>query len=170
MDFTIARIVARPATFASPIAMTPSPSRIEVSLHDDPRLLAALGTLVLHSARRAGLPPSAQEDFASAALDACRDTFPLIPASAGPKGMLRVVLQDYQDRVEMTIEHSGEPLPTAGLDTFCAESGRGSEGKLSSALQVRKVDRVQYETRDGVSRVILIKYSGARPLGSSSTA
>jgi hypothetical protein len=170
MDFTIARIVARPATFASSTAMIHSPSRIEVSLDDDPRLLAALRTLVLHSARRAGLRPSAQEDFASAALDACRDTFPLIPATAGAGGRLRVVLQDYHDRVEMTIEHSGEPLPTAGLDTFCAQAGRESESKLSGALQVKKVDRVQYETRDGVSRVILIKYSGARPLESSSTA
>ena len=84
--------------------------------------------------------------------------------------MLRVVLQDFNDRVEMTIEHSGEPLPTAGLDTFCAQAGNESESKLSSALQVKKVDRVQYETRDGVSRVILIKYSGARPRESSSTA
>ncbi|HKS80503.1 MAG TPA: hypothetical protein VJR23_03280 [Candidatus Acidoferrales bacterium] len=150
--------------------MTHSPSRIEVSLHNDSRLLAALSAIVLHSARRAGLPPAAQNDFACAAIDACLDTFPLIPAAAGNSGMLRVVLQDFNDRVEMTIEHSGEPLPTAGLDTFCAQAGNESESKLSSALQVKKVDRVQYETRDGVSRVILIKYSGARPRESSSTA
>jgi hypothetical protein len=150
--------------------MTHNPSRIEVSLNNDPRLLAALGAIVSHSARRAGLAESAQERFTEAALNACRETFPLLDSGTDRNGMLRVVLQDFNDRVEMTIEHSGEPLPTAGLDTFCAQLGNSAQSGLSGDLQVQKVDRVQYETREGVSRVILIKYSGARPFESSSTA
>jgi hypothetical protein len=168
MGFTIARIVARPATFASWIAMTTSSARIEVSLNDDPRLLAALSTIVAHSARRAGLNRPAQGGFAEAAVDACRDTFPLVNPNPGDKtGMLHVVLQDFHDRVEMAIEHNGEALPTAGLDTFCAQVGIGGQS-LSAALQVKKVDRVQYETRDGISRVILIKYTGNHSASHSS--
>jgi hypothetical protein len=151
--------------------MTSSPSRIEVSLHNDTRLLAALATIVAHTARRAGLNRGAQEGFTEAAVDACLETFPLL--SPGPEngmGMLHVVLQDFHDRVEMTIEHNGEAVPTAGLDTFCAHVGTGTGQGLSAALQVKKVDRVQYETRDGISRVTLIKYTGTHSASQSSGA
>jgi hypothetical protein len=148
--------------------MTGSPSRIEVSLHNDPRLLAALATIASHAARRAGLNRGAQDAFAEAAVDACRDTFPLVnPNPENQMGMLHVVIQDFHDRVEMAIEHNGEALPTAGLDTFCAQVGIGGQS-LSAALQVKKVDRVQYETRDGISRVILIKYTGVHSASHSS--
>lgn len=149
--------------------MTSNPSRIEVSLHNDTRLLAALATMVCHMARRAGLNRGAQEGFTEAAVDACRETFQLLnPSPENGMGMLHVVLQDFHDRVEMTIEHNGEALPTAGLDTFCAQVGIGAEHGLSAALQVKKVDRVQYETRDGISRVVLIKYTGAHSASQSS--
>ena len=150
--------------------MTNRPARIEVSVTNDPRLLAALATIVMHSARRAGLGTAAQECFTEAAIEACKETFPLLHSAAEGNGTLRVVLEDHQDRVEMAIEHSGEALPTAGLDTFCAHAAIGAGGGLSGALQVKKVDRVQYETRDGVSRVVLIKYTGVRPLESASGA
>jgi hypothetical protein len=170
MDSIIARIVVRPATFASQNAMTTSPSRIEVSIHNDARLFAALSAIVSHSARRAGLAPNAQQGFAEATLEACRETFPLLHQNDSKNGMLHLAIVDFADRVEVTIEHSGEALPTAGLDTFCAQPGGGSSEGISGALQGTKVDRVQYETSGGISRVILIKYSRARPLESSSSA
>ena len=151
--------------------MTSRPARIEVSLHNDPRLLAALATIASHSAQRAGLNRRAQDGFAEAAVDACRETFPLLnPAPENRMGMLHVVLEDFHDRVEMTIEHNGEALPSAGLDTFCAQAGIGGGQGLSAALQLKRVDRVQYETRDGISRVILIKYTGTHSASQSSTA
>jgi anti-sigma regulatory factor (Ser/Thr protein kinase) len=145
------------------ITMTSDPAHIEFTLHDDPRLIAVVGTIVSHAAHRAGLPSSAQEGFASAAMEACRETFPLAKNNGNSNAALRMIVVDFPDRVEVTIEHSGEALPTAGLDTFCAGAADGSGQSLSSALQETKVDRVQYETRDGVSRVILTKYCGARP-------
>ena len=76
---------------------------------------------------------------------------------------LKVIVSDFSDRVEVSIEHSGESLPSAGLDTFCdAASSAGSQTGLSGALQKTSVDRVQYETRDGVSRMTLIKYCDER--------
>ncbi len=170
MGSIIARIVARPATFTSLSVMNTSPARIEVSIHNDPRLLAALGAIVSHSAHRAGLPRLAQDGFADAAIQACRDTFPLVQDGGSGDAMLRLGIVSFPDRVEVTIEHSGEPLPTAGLDTFCAGAAADSGQGLSGALQGTMVDRVQYETRDGVSRVTLIKYSGAHSQESKSGA
>jgi hypothetical protein len=150
--------------------MTTDPARIEFILHDDDRLIAAVGTIVAHVAHRAGLTSQAEEGFAAATMDACRETFPLVHNNGSRDGTLRLVAVDHPDRVEVMIEHMGEALPTAGLDTFVAgaisETGLG----LSSALQGTKVDRVQYETRDGVSRVTLIKYCGGRGLESKTGA
>jgi hypothetical protein len=170
MDSIIARIAVRPATFASPSVMTTSPSRIEVSIQDDPRLLAALAAIVSHSAHKAGLSHAAQQDFTQAALDACRDTFLLVNDGDARSGVLRLLILDFADRVEVTIEHRGKPLPTAGLDTFCSSPLSETGRSLSGALQRTKVDRILYESRDGFSRVTLVKYSRARPLGSSSSA
>jgi hypothetical protein len=72
-----------------------------------------------------------------------------------------VIVSDFPDRVEVAIEHSGESLPSAGLDTF-AGAAIGSQARLSDALQKNSVDRVQYESRNGVSRMTLIKYCDSR--------
>ena len=156
--------------FASQIEMTTSPSRIEVTIHNDSRLFAALYDILCHSARRAGLSQSGQQGFAEAALNACRETFLLVDDAAEPNGMLRLLIQDFADRVEVRIEHRGRCLPTAGLDTFCAPPTAESGQSLHAALQATKVDRVLYETSNGVSRVTIVKYTRTRPLESSSSA
>jgi hypothetical protein len=140
--------------------MTIDPFRTELSLHNDPRLMAAVGAIVSHSAQRVGLSSEAQEGLAAAALDACRETFPLLGNQDGDDSALKVIVEDFQDRVEVTIEHAGEALPTAGLDSFCG--GDGSMAGISSSLQDTRVDRVQYETQNGRSRMKLIKYCGER--------
>jgi hypothetical protein len=60
--------------------------------------------------------------------------------------------------VEVAIEHTGEALPTAGLDTFIGDAAGDPGAGLSRALQTTKVDRVQYATSGGLSRMTLIKY------------
>lgn len=140
--------------------MTTDPARIEFVIHDDHRLIAAVGTIVAHVAHRAGLTSKAEEGFAAATMDACRETFPLVHNNGSREGTLRLIAVDYPDRVEVIIEHMGEAVPTAGLDTFVAGAVGDTGLGLSSALQGTKVDRVQYETRDGVSRVTLTKYCG----------
>jgi anti-sigma regulatory factor (Ser/Thr protein kinase) len=86
-----------------------------------------------------------------------------VNSNGSKDSVLKVIVSDFPDRVEVAIEHSGESLPSAGLDTFChAASSAGSQAGLSGALQKTSVDRVQYETRDGVSRMTLIKYCDER--------
>ena len=131
---------------------------MELILHEDSRLMCALRAVVSHYAGRAGLSGEAGEKFAAAAVDACRETFPLVGDNGAHPSALKVEVEDFHDRVEVTIEHAGEPLPTAGLDTFCGGGTKEASEAISRSLQGREVDRVQYESQDGRSRMKLIKY------------
>jgi hypothetical protein len=162
MGFTIVRIAGRPVTSASPKKMTIDPTHTELSLHNDPRLMAAVGAIVSHSAQRIGLPSEAQDGLAAAVMDACRETFPLLEDQDGNNSALKIIVEDFPDRVEVTLEHTGEALPTAGLDSFCGGGSDGAMPGISNSLQDTRVDRVQYETKNGLSRMKLIKYSGGR--------
>jgi hypothetical protein len=73
-----------------------------------------------------------------------------------------MVIEDFPDRVQVTIEHSGESKPSAGLDTFVSGSNDRASGKISASLQDTRVDRVQYDTHEGRSRMTLIKYRDQR--------
>ena len=161
MACIIVRIAARLATCALPTNMSTDPSRTEFTVQDDPRLLAGALAIVLFAGQRCGLSSEAQDGLAEAAVDACRETFPLANNNGNPNPALKVIVSDFPDRVEVAIEHSGESLPSAGLDTF-AGAGIGSHARLSDALQKTSVDRVQYEARDGIARMTLIKYCGSR--------
>jgi hypothetical protein len=160
MDCIIARTAGRLATCASRTKMTTDHHHTELTLQDDPRLLAGVGALVSHLSQIAGLSDQAQEGLAAAVVDACRETFPLVNGEGEHDGALRMIVEDFADRVEVSIEHSGEALPSAGLDSFCG--GEGAAAGISNSLQDTRVDRVQYETRNGLSRMTLIKYCGER--------
>lgn len=138
--------------------MSNEPARTELTLPHDERLLAAISTVVQHASQRCGLSVESQEGLAFAAIEAAREAFPLMGGRTADEPKVKVVVSDYPDRVEVAIEHTGAPEPTAGLDTFVKDAVAGSDAGLSMALQTTQVDRVQYETRDGVSRMTLIKY------------
>jgi hypothetical protein len=159
MGCTIVRIAAKLATCGLQTPMSTDPSKTELTVDDDPRLMAGVVAIVSFAAHRCGLSSGAQEGLAAAAAEACRETFPLLNNNGTKESALKVIVSDFSDRIEVAIEHSGESLPSAGLDTFCSGAGAaGSQAGLSGALQKTSVDRVQYETRDGVSRMTLIKY------------
>jgi hypothetical protein len=133
-----------------------------LKLHNDPRLLAAVGAIVMHSAHRVGLAQEARQALAEAAVDACRETFPLLSNENSGDGELLMVVEDFPDRVQITIEHSGEAAPTAGLDSFVGGAKAGVAAGISNSLQDTRVDRVQYDTHEGRSRMTLIKYRDGR--------
>src|ERR1700722_19900590 len=140
--------------------MTTDPARTEIVVHDDERLLAAIEPIVFMASTRCGLSTEAQQGLAAASIAACKETFPLLgeSADADDDPAVKVIIADYTDRVDVAIEHNGEALPTAGLDTFVGDAVAGANAGLSGALQKTKVDRVQYETKEGLSRMTLIKY------------
>jgi hypothetical protein len=161
MDYIIVRTAARHATSASWRPVTTDPARTELKVHNDSRLLLAVGAIVSHAAHRVGLPREAQEGFAEATMDACRETFPLIGNDTDGNRDLRMTVEDFSDRVQVTIEHSGDANPTAGLDSFVGGSKEGVAAGISHSLQDTRVDRVKYDTHEGRSRMTLIKYRDA---------
>jgi hypothetical protein len=104
------------------------------------------------------LSEAGQQGLTSAVEEACRETFPLMEGQANGEPTVRVIVSDFPDRVEVAIEHTGAALPTAGLDTFIGDAAGDPGAGLSRALQMTKVDRVQYATSGGLSRMTLIKY------------
>jgi len=131
-------------------------NRVELRLPDDPRLLRAVSGAIEHFSRRVGLDAEGQQDLVAAAEEACRNTFKLLQED---DGLLCVAVQDFSDRIEVTLEHKGEPLPSAGLETFAGFGGDGGEGgDLSGLALISRVDRILYDTEGEISRMTLVKY------------
>jgi anti-sigma regulatory factor (Ser/Thr protein kinase) len=158
MGSTIAPIAGKRATFVWWTRVAVEHSRTEVVVVDDPRLLAAVGGIVEHVGERVGLPAVEQRALAAATDEACRATFPLV---GNHDLTLKIIIQDFPDRVEVTLEHNGEPVPSAGLHTFAAQAAeQAGSGKASGFALMAKVDRVLFETKDARSRMTLVKYIG----------
>lgn len=139
--------------------MTTEPNRVSLRLSDDPRLLGGVAGAVKHFAQRAGLDEAAQRDLIEATHQACQTTFPLLPDG---DHTLVVAIEDFSDRVEITLEHHGEALPSAGLETFAGFGGEGEQpGDLSGIALMSRVDRVLYDTQGDTSRMTLVKYTSA---------
>jgi len=133
--------------------MNTDPVRSELTLPNDPRLIPAVGAVVVHAAERAGLAQAAQEGFAAASIEACRERFSLIHKTGGANVDLRVSVVDYPDRIEVSIENAG------------GSAQLGDTKMLHLTQQYAMVDRVLHETRNGRVRTTLIKYIGAHASG-----
>jgi hypothetical protein len=159
MGSTIAPIAAKHATFAWWIRVAVEHSRTEVVVVDDPRLLAAVDGIVEHVGERVGLPLTELRALAAATDEACRATFPL---TGNHDVKLKVIIQDFPDRIEVTLEHGGGPVAAPGFHAYAARAAeQAGVGKASGSALMAKVDRVLFETRDGRSRMTLVKYLGS---------
>ncbi len=136
--------------------MADAPPRVRLELSRDPRLMPALGEAVDHVARHGGLDTDARESLKAATEEAARDTFDLL---GSPEASIHVTAQAFDDRVEVALEHSGEAVPTAGLDTFLTGGAQAAAaGSVTGLSLLARVDRVLYHTENGVSRTTLVKY------------
>ena len=136
-------------------------SRVVLKLPNDPRLVAAAAAAVEHFAERVGFDAPAQADLAAAVEEACCETLPLLPNS---DATLDVTVEEFPDRLEVTLQHQGQAVPTAGLDTFAIPGAEAAgAGGLSGLGLLSRVDRVQYNTQGGTSRMTLVKYVRAHP-------
>jgi anti-sigma regulatory factor (Ser/Thr protein kinase) len=117
--------------------------RIELKLPNDPRALSAVAGAVEHMAQRAGFLTPQQKELAVATEAACQAVFRRLHE---PEATLMVIVEEYADRVEVTLEHTGD-APSA-------------DGNCRDLLA--RMDRVDYRTANGLSRWTLIKYAPAR--------
>ena len=94
--------------------------------------------------------------------DLCRQTLPLLNGNG--EGM-DVAIEDFDDRLQISVEHRGEPQPSVGVESFIAECARDSKQRVSGAHLMRTVDRIEYDARDGSIRTTLVKYLQAEKSG-----
>jgi anti-sigma regulatory factor (Ser/Thr protein kinase) len=135
----------------SPVVPTGRTSRIECTFDNDPRLIASLGVVISHAAKRAGLPEKTQEDVATAAVEASREM--LIPANGkgSEPSKTKLIVEEFSDRLEVTIESAAGAKP---------------EG-IRKRLEGTDPDRIRCDGRDGQVRLTLLKSCGAAKSGST---
>lgn len=115
------------------------PGRVVLRLSRDPRLVAGVAGAVGHVTERAGWSTRARGDLTAATEEACGRTLPLLANGA----QLSVTIEDYPDRIEVTLEHRSRPTQ------------RSPESNDRDLLAC--VDRVEHSSSGGVSRTTLIK-------------
>jgi anti-sigma regulatory factor (Ser/Thr protein kinase) len=134
--------------------------RIQCTLHNDLRLIVGASAIAAHVAQHGGLSERAQEDLATAAIEACREVFRLRPKR---DSLLtgQLTASSFPDRVEVSVESSAArgrvgPAPRGKRPTkgaAAAKKGKAFAGAL--------VDDVRRETREGRACITLVKYCGA---------
>jgi hypothetical protein len=140
--------------------MTTDPARTECTLDSDPRLIAAVGAVILHAAWHAGFPDPEQEKLAAALVQTCRELFPARDAKQESYSVNKLVTQDFPDRVEVTIESSGEAPPAAGTSVPTNGAASKASERIRKSLPRGLAGRVSSEMRDGCLRLTLLKQAG----------
>jgi hypothetical protein len=132
-------------------------SRTILHLSRDHRLIAAVGGAVAHFAERVGMEDAARNLLTGALEDLCRQTLPLLKGNENGDG-LEVAIEDFDDRLQISVEHHGEAQPSVGVESFIAECARDSDQRVTGVHLMRSVDRIEYDARNGSIRTTLVKY------------
>jgi len=136
--------------------MADESTRVEFHLDRDPRLISAVRSAAHFQASQAGLEEQGCENFATASEDVCREALTQITDADGG---LDVTLDSFPDRMEISIHHRGQLVPAVGLETFAlpdlAERGAGG---LNGAELLSRVDRVMFNSKEGIARTTLVKF------------
>lgn len=130
-------------------------SRTVLHLSRDDRLIAAVGGAVSHFAERVGIENVACNLLTSALEELCRQTLPLLNGNGDG---LDVAIEDFDDRLQISVEHKGEAQPSVGVESFIAGCARDSDRRLTGVRLMRCVDRIEYDARSGSIRTTLVKY------------
>lgn len=122
-------------------------------LPNDVRLIAAIDPVVAHAGQRAGLSRQEQAELAHSTEEACEETFSSIGRNGNP--VLRVIVSDFPNRVEVSIEHS---TAHSSRGSGLSSSASTEPDPVTAALQGMPVDRLHHEIREGKPRTTLVKY------------
>ena len=139
------------------VQMSDEPVRVVFHIDQSSDLVAVFCCAVEHQAIHAGFETEDGAQLARAAGDVCREAI----SQLGEKGDgVDVTLETYPDRMEVAIHCRGEQLPPIGLDSFAMADSpdAGSPGGLNGLELLSRVDRVLYNTADGIARTTLVKF------------
>jgi hypothetical protein len=120
----------------------------------DPRLAAGAGALAHFLGQVAGLTDGAAEELRKSVVAACTEAFENFEQ---PHAHLNLTFSWCVDRIEVALAQEGH-APALGLDRIA-----GFAAQMGKTAALSGIDRVQYETRDGVSITRLTKFLGHAP-------
>jgi hypothetical protein len=155
---TTVLIAGKPATFLWRIPVSAEAKSVYLQMEADVRLAAAAGGAARYFADAAGLEGVALSDWQKAIVAACKEAFEHL-SREHPR--LDVTLSRLVDRLEVALSLEGDTAPAVGLDTlagFAPEDSEVHANRSGKSQVLGGVDRVQYETRDGVAITRLTKY------------
>jgi hypothetical protein len=158
MVSTTVPIAGKPATFPWRILVAAEAKSIYMQLEADMRLAAAAGGAARYFADAAGLGAPAISEWQAAILAACKEAFAHLTREH-PR--LDVTLSRLADRLEVALSCAGDSAPAVGLNTpagFAPEDADVQAAHSGKSPVLGGVDRVQYETRNGVTVTRLTKY------------
>jgi hypothetical protein len=122
----------------------------------DEQLVAGIGGAVAHFGERAGLLPDELGSLAAALEEFCRRTLSLLERQ---EDTLCVSIEDFEDRIEIVVEHRGQaPRPVDG-DPLVGTSQRQAAGR-AAGVELVCTDRseIEYDARQGILRTRMVKY------------
>lgn len=157
-DFIIVQIAGKPATFPWRTPVDTESKGVYMQIEADSRLAAAAGGAARYYADSAGLEAPAIASWQTAIVAACKEAFAHLTREH-PR--LDVRFTRLADRLEVALSREGETAPAIGLDSLTglsAETGDAPDKARSGSPVLRGVDRVQYESRDGLAVTRLTKY------------
>jgi hypothetical protein len=136
--------------------MKSEPVRIVFHLDQDARLVGVLCGAVQFQALNAGLETDAGGSLARATEDVCLATISDLAATGE---ILDVTMDTFPDRIEIAIHSRGQAIPAISLERL-VETARRAEGpgRVNGLDLLSRVDRVLYNTEDGVARTTLVKF------------
>jgi hypothetical protein len=131
---------------------------IHMQIEADARLAAAAGGAARYFADAAGLEGPAITDWQIAVVAACKEAFEHLTQE---HSHLDVSFTRLADRLEVALCREGDTSPAVGLDSLAGlapQSGNSQGTAPGRSPVLGGVDRVQYETVDGVAVTRLTKY------------
>jgi hypothetical protein len=132
--------------------MSVDPSRVELLVSRDARLIAAVEAVVAHASGRAGLSAQEQAELRMATEDACDVTFLRATRNGTRNPVLRIVVSDFPDRVEVSIEES------CGSPSFAAH-GRSASFPTAQPDPARAaLEETNIDLEGGGPRTVLVKH------------
>jgi hypothetical protein len=143
--------------------MSADPSHVELLVPPDDRLIAAVEAVVAHASERVGLSAEERAELTMATEEACDETFAQATRNGAQNPLLRIVVSDFADRVEVSIEESSGSPPSTAQAPAAAFSAAQPDA-LNTAFQEIKIDPLHHERRGGKARTVLVKHhSSAKP-------
>ena len=126
-----------------------------MQIEADPRLAAAAGGAARYFADLAGLEAAEIARWQKAIVAACKEAFAYL-TQEHPR--LDVSFTRWVDRLEVALSREGETGPAIGLDSLVGLNRDKQEEAGGGSPVLGGVDRVQYESKEGIAVTRLTKY------------